>query len=161
MKVLNDLGYEKSEIDRVDVAILSALVDNARISVAELARRVGMSAPSVSERIKRLEDKGAITGYMAVVNPAALGRPLAVMLRIRPVPGELKTVVTLMQKLPEIVECVRVTGEDCFVARAHVRSVDELEKVIDAIIPYATTTSSIIQSSPVERRLPPIAVSPD
>jgi Lrp/AsnC family leucine-responsive transcriptional regulator len=150
------LRYENGTIDAVDAQVLNALSANARISVAELARLVGLSAPSVSERIKRLEEAGVIEGYSVRINPAALGLPISAWLRIRPIPGQLQKVVGLLRRLPEVVECDRITGEDCFMARAHVASVADLERLIDQIIPYAMTNTSIIQSSPVERRLPPI-----
>jgi Lrp/AsnC family leucine-responsive transcriptional regulator len=150
------LRYENGAIDAVDVRILDALVADARISVADLARLVGLSAPSVAERIRRLEEAGVIEGYTLTINPKALGLPIAAWLRIRPAPGQLQKVVALLGALPEIVECDRITGEDCFIARANLPSVEELEKLIDQIIPYAMTNTSIIQSSPVKRRLPPI-----
>ena len=154
---MNRLRYRNGALDQTDERILAALIADARISVAELARSIGLSAPSVSERIKRLEEAGVIQGYTVKVDPAALGLPLAAWLRIRPIPGQLKKVAEILQGLPEIVECDRVTGEDCFIARAHVRSVQALEDLIDRVIPYAMTNTSIIQSSPVERRLPPIS----
>jgi Lrp/AsnC family transcriptional regulator, leucine-responsive regulatory protein len=150
------LRYENGEIDAVDARILAALVDDARASVAVLARLVGLSAPTVSERIARLEEAGVIEGYTLTVSPKALGLPIAAWLRIRPVPGQLQRVAEILRELPEIVECDRITGEDCFIARAHVASIDALEKLIDQVIPYATTNTSIIQSSPIKRRLPPI-----
>lgn len=150
------LRYENGDIDAIDIRILEALVDDARISVAELARAVGLSRPSVSERVKRLEEAGVIEGYTLRINPKALGLPLAVWLRIRPVPGQLHKVADILQKMPEIVECDRITGADCFLARAHVRSVDDLESLIDQVIPYAMTNTAIIQSSPVQQRLPSI-----
>jgi Lrp/AsnC family transcriptional regulator, leucine-responsive regulatory protein len=151
------LQYQNGEIDAVDKALLEALIANARISNAELARLVGLSGPSVSERIKRLEEAGVIEGYTAKINPAALGLALSAWLRVRPIPGQLHKVAEILRGLPEVVECDRVTGEDCFIARAHVKSVKDLERLIDEIIPYAMTNTSIIQSSPVRRRLPPIA----
>lgn len=150
------LRYENGNIDAIDARIIEALVADARISVAELARQIGLSSPSTSERIKRLEEAGVIVGYSAKINPDALGFPLAAWLRIRPVPGELKRVVSILQRVPEITECDRITGEDCFIAKAHVQSVGALEKLIDRVIPYAMTNTSIIQSSPVAPRLPPI-----
>jgi Lrp/AsnC family leucine-responsive transcriptional regulator len=152
------LRYENGGIDPVDAKILRALARDARTSTAELSRTIGLSAPSVSERVKRLEENGVIEGYSVKINAAALGLPLAVWLRIRPIPGQLQKVAEILRALPEIVECDRVTGEDCFIARAHLRSVADLERLIDQIIPYAMTNTSIIQSSPVERRLPPIAI---
>lgn len=147
------LRYENGSIDKLDRLILAELVKNARISNAELSRLIGLSAPSISERIKRLEEAGVITGYTVKVNMKALGLPLAVWLRIKPIPGQLPNVLQVLSDLPEIVECDRVTGEDCFMARAYVCSMEHLEEVIDKIIPYATTTTSIIQSSPVQQRL--------
>jgi Lrp/AsnC family leucine-responsive transcriptional regulator len=153
------LRYENGGIDPVDAKILRALAKDARTSTAELSRTVGLSAPSVSERVKRLEESGVIEGYSVKINAVALGLPLAAWLRIRPIPGQLQKVAEILRALPEIVECDRVTGEDCFIARAHLRSVADLERLIDEIIPYAMTNTSIIQSSPVERRLPPIGIS--
>lgn len=150
------LRYQNGDIDLVDEKLLKALVANVRTTHAELARLVGLSAPSVAERVKRLEEAGVIKGYTLAVDPEALGLPVSAWLRIRPMPGQLQKVAEIVRGIPEIVECDRVTGEDCFLARAHVRSVQDLERVIDAIIPYAMTNTSIIQSSPVERRLPPL-----
>ena len=135
-------------------------MDDARISIAELARQVGLSAPSVAERIKRLEDIGVIEGYSARINPQGLGRPLAAWLRIWPVPGQLHRVAEILERLPAIVECDRITGEDCFLAKAQVGSVGELERLIDKVMPYAMTNTSIVQSKPVGRRLPPICSRP-
>ena len=148
------LRYENGPLDAIDAKLLEALGANARISNAELARLVGLSSPSVAERIKRMEEAGVIKGYGLRIDPAALGLPIAAWLRVRPVPGQLKKVAEILQGLPEIVACDRITGEDCFLARAHVGSVGELERVIDAVIPYAMTNTAIIQSSPVEERLP-------
>jgi len=154
------LRYEDGPIDAVDRKLLNALARNARVSQAELSRLVGLSAPSVAERIRRLEEAGIIEGYTVRINPQALGLPIAAWLRIRPVPGALQTVASILEDLPDIVECDRVTGEDCFIARAHVPSMQALETLIDAIIPHAMTNTSIIQSSPVKRRLPPL-LQPD
>lgn len=155
---MNRLRSNNWALDTTDVQLLNALTTDARTSIAELARLVGLSPPSVSERIKRMEDVGLIEGYAARINPKALGFSLAAWLRIRPVPGQLQKVAGILNDVPEIVECDRITGEDCFIARAHVRSVEDLERLIDKIIPYAMTNTSIIQSSPVERRLPPFSI---
>ena len=152
--IVNRLRYENGGIDAIDRKLLDALIANSRTSNAELARLVGLSAPSVAERIRRLEEAGVIEGYTATVNPGALGLPIAAWLRIRPIPGELHRVAQILRDLPEIVECDRITGEDCFIARAHVASVADLETLIDELISYAMTNTSIIQSSPVKCRLP-------
>jgi Lrp/AsnC family leucine-responsive transcriptional regulator len=148
------LTIDNETLDAVDRRILNILLDDARTSVAEIARSVKMSAPSVAERMKRLEENGTIEGYRVAVNPAALGLPLGAWLRVRPVPGELGRVAEILKSIPEIAACDRVTGEDCFIARVQVRSVADLERVIDRIIPHAMTNTAIVQSSPVPARLP-------
>lgn len=150
------LRYENGGLDETDLSLLDALVADARISIADLARRVGLSSPSVSERVRRLEEAGVIDGYTIKINPKAFGLPLAAWLRIRPIPGQLQNVSQILRGIPEIVECDRITGDDCFIARAHVETVEALERLIDKLIPYSMTNTSIIQSSPVERRLPPM-----
>ncbi|MGH7881188.1 MAG: Lrp/AsnC family transcriptional regulator [Candidatus Binataceae bacterium] len=156
---MKNLRSKSAMLDTVDAKLLAALIANARISNAELARLVKLSGPSVADRLRRLEEAGVVAGYSVRINPAALGLPIAAWLRIRPTPGQLPKVADILRGLPEIVECDRVTGEDCFIARAHVKTVNDLERLIDKIIPFAMTNTSIIQSSPVERRLPPIAAS--
>jgi Lrp/AsnC family transcriptional regulator, leucine-responsive regulatory protein len=158
---MKHLRNQTVDLDVVDARILSALARDARMSIAELARFVGLSGPSAAERVKRLEEAGVIEGYAASIDPRALGMPIAAWLRVRPVPGELNTVADILRTLPEIVECDRVTGEDCFVARAHLKSIEDLESLIDRIIPHAMTTTSIIQSTLVKRRPPPIASNID
>jgi Lrp/AsnC family leucine-responsive transcriptional regulator len=150
------LRNEGPDLDAVDLRILRLLAQDARTSVAEIARAVRMSAPSVSERIRRLQENGTIEGYTIRINPGALGLPLSAWLRIRPVPGELARVTEIVKTIPEIVSCDRVTGEDCFIAKVNVRSVADLETVIDRIIPFAMTNTAIVQSSPVAPRLPDI-----
>lgn len=153
------MKYHRSEnhpLDPIDAALVTALADDARSSVAELARMVEMSPPSVSERLRRLEEAGIIQGYTVRVDPAALGRPLVAWLRIKPLPGKLERVTEILRGLPDVIECDRITGEDCFLARACVATMPALERMIDKIIPFASTNTSIVQSSPVERRLPPV-----
>ena len=149
-------------IDEIDGRILAALVEDARQPVAALAREVGLSAPSTSERIRRLEDVGVIRGYRADVDPCALGLPLTAYIRIRPMPGALQTVVEVLRGLDAVVACERITGEDCFVARACVASMQDLEMLIDTLLPHASTNTSIVQSQPVEPRLPayPVTAKP-
>jgi len=120
--------------------------------MAELGRRVGLSAPAVAERVQRLEGQGIIRGYRAVVDPVSVGYTLSAFIRIRPAPRQLHKVSELARALPEVVECHRITGEDCYLIRAHVRSVGHLEEVIDQLAPFGQTTTSIVQSSPVSAR---------
>ncbi|MEM1428314.1 MAG: Lrp/AsnC family transcriptional regulator [Pseudomonadota bacterium] len=149
----DDLRSEGAGLDRIDAAILRELCADARLPRAELARRVGLSAPSVADRVRRLEDTGVITGYGARIDPARLGYGLTILIRARPLPGEMRNMIEAIRDTPQIVACDRVSGEDCFVARAHVRDVAEMEAVIDRIVPFGATNSSIVQSTPVPERL--------
>ncbi|WP_137388775.1 Lrp/AsnC family transcriptional regulator [Rhodoligotrophos defluvii] len=141
-------------LDDIDRRILIALSEDARLSNAELARRIGLSAPSIAERVRRLEDRGVITGYGVRIDPAKLGYVLTVMIRARPLPGEMKNMIEAIRGTPEIVRCDRVSGDDCFVAIAHVRDVRQMEAVLDRIVPYGATNSAIVQSAPFEPRMP-------
>ena len=147
------LRIEGHGLDCIDAAILQELHADARISHAELARRVKLSAPSVADRVRRLEDRGVITGYGARIDPAKLGYGLTVMIRARPLPGEMANMIEAIRATSQIVACDRVSGDDCFVARAHVRDVAEMEAVIDRIVPFGATNSALVQSAPVPERM--------
>ena len=139
-------------LDDTNRRILVELQDNARLSLAELGRRVGLSSPAVTERLQRLEDSGAIIGYRAELDPRALGLALSAVIRIRPASGQTQKVADIARGTPEVVECNRITGEDCYVMKAHLRGVAHLEEVIDRFTPFGQTTTSIVQSSPVPAR---------
>jgi Lrp/AsnC family leucine-responsive transcriptional regulator len=146
------VAVEKQALDATNLRLLAELRTDARLSLAELGRRVGLSPPAVAERLSRLERDGVITGYRADVDPRALGYALGAVLRMRPAPRRIADVAAVARDTPEVVECHRVTGEDCFYIKLHVRSVEHLEEVIDRFTPYGQTTTSIIQSSPVPAR---------
>jgi len=143
-------------LDPVNCRLIEELQADARISLAELGRRVGLSAPAVAERIARLEETGVITGYHAEVDPRALGYGLGAIIRIRPAPRQIPTVARLAQETPQVVECHRITGDDCFLMRVVVRDVGELEELIDRFAFHGPTTTSVMQSSPVPRRPAPL-----
>jgi Lrp/AsnC family transcriptional regulator, leucine-responsive regulatory protein len=143
---------QRQTLDVTDLRLLSELQDDARLSLAELGRRVGLSAPAVTERLARLERDEVILGYRATLNPRALGYTLSAVIRIRPAPRQLHEVAQLARETPEVVDCRRITGEDCFIMTAHVRSVEHLEDVIDSFALHGQTTSSIVQSAPVADR---------
>jgi Lrp/AsnC family transcriptional regulator, leucine-responsive regulatory protein len=150
--MLSKMPSNQKGIDDINRQLLVELQENARLTLAELGRRVGLSPPAVAERLQRLESDGVIAGYRAEVDPKALGYTLGAVIRIRPAPRELKKVAELAQRTPEVVECHRITGEDCFIFRLHLRDVEHLEEVIDRFVPYGQTTTSIVQSSPVPAR---------
>jgi Lrp/AsnC family leucine-responsive transcriptional regulator len=135
--------------DARNLDLLRLLRDDPRISTSELARRVGMSAPAVRERVLRLEEAGIIRGYALELDPAALGYPLCAYIRVRPAPGRLPHVAELARCLPQVVECHRVTGEDCFVLKVHLRALEQLDELIDQFLAHGQTTTSLVQSTPV------------
>ena len=115
-----------------------------------------MSAPAVRERVLRLEEAGVIRGYRLDLDAAALGYPITAYVRVRPAPGQLTKVAELARALPQVVECHRVTGEDCFVLKVCLPSIDSLDQVLDQFLAYGQTTTSIIQSTPVPPRSLPL-----
>jgi Lrp/AsnC family transcriptional regulator, leucine-responsive regulatory protein len=146
---------ETQLLDEINRRLLMELQADARLSLAELGRRVNLSPPAVADRVQRLEQEGVITGYHASVEPGAVGFPIAVLVRIRPSTRQLQKIPELARDVPEVVECHRVTGEDCFVLKLHLRAMDELEEILDRFIVFGQTTTSIIHSTPVaERPLP-------
>ena len=148
----NGLGADDGLLDETNRRLLVELQADARLSIAELGRRVGLSAPAVAERVQRLERRGVIRGYHADVDPRAVGLGLTTLIRVRPAPGQLRNVAELAQRIPEVVECHRITGEDCYFVTAHVRDVEHLEEFIDRFAALGQTTTSIMQSSPVRGR---------
>jgi len=139
-------------LDATNLRLLTELQADARLSLAELGRRVGLSSPAVAERVQRLEAAGVIRGHHADIDPAALGLALSVVIRVRPLPGQLQGVAELARRTPEVAWCHRITGEDCYIAWLDVRDVGHLEEVIDRFVVLGQTTTSIVQSSPVPRR---------
>jgi len=144
------------KIDSTDRKIIVELTTDGRISLAELGRRVNLSSPAVAERVQRLERAGVITGYRAEIDPRALGYALTAIVRIKPAPGQLPRIPELAEEVREVSECHRITGEDCFFLKVHLRSIDELGTVLDRFLAYGETTTSLINASPIPRRDPPL-----
>lgn len=143
-------------LDARNVEILALLAGNPRMSVSELARRVGMSAPATRERIQRMEEAGVIRGCSLDIDPAALGYPIAAFVRVRPMAGKLPKIAELAASLPQVVECHRITGEDCFILKVRLDSLDNLDVILDQFLAYGQTTTSLVQSTPVAPRYLPL-----
>jgi Lrp/AsnC family transcriptional regulator, leucine-responsive regulatory protein len=155
-KTAGSLQFSPPLLDARNVRILALLAENPRRSVSELARRVGMSAPAARERIQRMEEAGIIRGCRLEIDPAALGYPIAAFVRIRPMPGKLPRIAELAASLPQVIECHRITGEDCFILQMRLDSLDNLDAVLDQFLTYGQTTTSIVQSTPVPLRQLPL-----
>jgi Lrp/AsnC family leucine-responsive transcriptional regulator len=143
-------------LDDTNRRVIAELQADARLSMAELGRRVGLSAPAVAERVQRLEQSGVITGYRAEVDPRAIGYPIAAVVRVRPATRQVPKIPEIARGIPEVVECHRITGEDCFFVKLHLHSIEDLEEILDRFVLYGQTTTSIIHSSPVQARALPI-----
>lgn len=144
----------KIDLDAIAWKILEALQQNARVSFAELGRKIGLSTPAVAERVHRLEEAGVITGYHASLNMAKLGAPIHVWLRLT-IPGgdlQISRTVAAIKETPEVSRCHRITGSESFVLEAHVVSIRHLEALIDKFSALGATSTSTVLSSPVERR---------
>jgi Lrp/AsnC family transcriptional regulator, leucine-responsive regulatory protein len=145
----------ESSLDAVDRRILAQLQDAPRLRVAELARRVGLSGPAVADRLRRLEDNGTLS-YRAEVSPRALGYAICAIVRISPTGGRLRLIPGIAREIPNVTECYRITGEDCFLMKVWLRSIDDLEPVLDLFTPHGRTTTSIVHSAPVPARPLPV-----
>ena len=151
---MNRSRYVTRRLDTIDREIITALTEDGRMTIRDLADKIGMSSPSVTERIHKLEDAGAIRGYTVLVDPKVFGLGIAAHVRMHARPGEAKRVAQMLFDAPEVVEADHVTGEDCFLAKVVVCDVQMLEAVVDRFVPFASTDTAIIQSSTVVRRLP-------
>lgn len=143
-------------LDSIDQRIIHVLYENGRISLKELSDKVGLSSPSVSERLYRLEDRGVIADFTVLIKPEALGYPLQAIVRISVLPGNLHKVERLIQQTGEFVECDKVTGDYDFIGRVYLRSMEHLEKVLDGFHDMARLSTAIVKTTCVKRRLPPL-----
>jgi Lrp/AsnC family transcriptional regulator, leucine-responsive regulatory protein len=137
------------DLDEKDWAILRALETQGRVPVKAISESVALSAPAVTERIRRLEDDGVILGYRAVLNPAKLGLPLLVVIRLDCPAQKYKAVLEKLRRMRGIVECHHVSGADSFVIKGYYSSVTHLEDVIAQLSQFGRTASSVVMSSPI------------
>lgn len=143
-------GVEK-ELDPTDMSMIEILQQDGRISVSELGRRVGLSQPAASERLKRLEERGVIAGYRAVVDPAAVGLGMMAIIRLRTSHEHIRPCLKQFSEMPEIIEVLRLTGEDCFLLKVLVPTAANLETIVDSIARHgAVTTSLVLRNEPVK-----------
>jgi Lrp/AsnC family transcriptional regulator, leucine-responsive regulatory protein len=147
-------------LDEIDRRIVAELSGDARLRVAELGRRVGLSAPAVAERLRRLTASGAVR-FHAEVAPRALGFTICAIVRVSPTTRDLKLIPDIARQLPQVTECYRITGDDCYFLKVHLRSIDELEPILDRFTPLGRTTTSIVNATPVRPRPLPVTEHAD
>lgn len=143
-------------LDAIDRKIIGELIRDGRVSIAELGRRVNLSSPAVAERMRGLERACVIKGYRAEVDPRMLGYQLTAIVRIKPTSGQLARIADLAVEIPEVGECHRITGEDCFYLKVYLRSIEDLSGLLDRFLVYGQTTTSIVNATPIPHREPPI-----
>jgi Lrp/AsnC family transcriptional regulator, leucine-responsive regulatory protein len=139
-------------LDSIDWRILAELQADARISTAELGRRISLSPPAIVERIQKLLDHGVISGFHAHVDSSSVGLSITAMIRMSVVGDILPRLSILLQSLPEVMECYRGTGSDSFIMKVCAESVEHLEHLIDRLTPFGMTSTSIVLSTVVARR---------
>ncbi|MFS8048500.1 Lrp/AsnC family transcriptional regulator [Rhizobium sp. BR 314] len=138
-------------LDPTDLSIIEILQEDGRISVSELGRRVGLSQPAASERLKRLEERGVIVGYRAVIDPSAVGLGMLAVIRLRTTHEHIRPCLKQFSEMPEIIEVLRLTGEDCFLLKVLVPTPANLETIVDSIARYgAVTTSLVLRNEPAK-----------
>jgi Lrp/AsnC family leucine-responsive transcriptional regulator len=145
----------EAPIDAVDRRIVAEMQAAPRLRVAELARRIGLSGPAAADRLRRLEESGTLT-YRAEVSPRALGYAIRAIVRISPTGGGLRLIPGIAAEVPNVTECYRITGEDCYFMTVYLGSMDDLEPILDLFTPHGRTTTSIVHSAPVPPRPLPI-----
>lgn len=148
-------SIERTRLDQADLLILAQLVADSRISLRNLGELAKLSAPSVRERVRQMEDGGVITAFTAEIEWRHLGYGLQAIARVEPVPGKLKEVERLLRETPQVVQCDCVTGDDCFVIRLMLRDIADLDEVLGPLHAIAKTSTAMVKSTPVPLRAPP------
>ena len=143
----------ESSLDRTDWNILRALQEDARLSYRELGRRVGLSAPAAAERVRKLEDRGIITGYAAQVDLAQIGLPLLAFIELRCDPGKCLLKTGRAEEFPEVLELHKLSGDHCSLLKVAVASMQHLEPLNERLGNHGPLTCNIVTSSAVTRRM--------
>lgn len=143
-------------MDKIDEQLIAILAGNSRISLKDLSQQVNLSSPSTSERLRRLEERHIIRHYTLDLDQRAFGYSLQAIVRVKPVAGMLSIVEHMIQETPECVECDKVTGEDCFLCRLYIRSMEQLDTIVDRWSKQAETHTSMVKTTLITRRLPPL-----
>lgn len=140
-------------LDQIDWKILKELQEDARTSYAELGRRVGLTTPAIIERVRKLEDAKIITGYRAEIDTTKVGLPITAFIRMSITGVDYSHIIEVVNESNEVLECHRGTGGDSFIMKVAVANVEHLQTLIDKLVPFGITTTSIVLSSPVKSRV--------
>lgn len=141
------------ELDKLNWSILTVLQENARLPFAEIGRKVGLSAPAVAERVQKLEDAGVIKRYTVALDYEKIGTPLQAVVLFTSSSGKMASFLKHIEKLQEVMECHRITGNYCLLLKIAVKSPAHLEEVINRFVEFGETITSVVLSSPLEYRV--------
>ena len=139
-------------LDEIGKKLLAALQDDARLSYAELGRRIGLSPAATAERLRRLEEVGIITGYRVEIDREALGLPVMAIVRLSCDGVKYRPFLKAVPAMERVTECHHVAGGDAFILKVVAGSVEELGRVVEKLLDFGVPTTSIVFSSPVARR---------
>jgi Lrp/AsnC family leucine-responsive transcriptional regulator len=141
------------KIDALNWNILNCLQENARMSNAEIGRRVGISSPAVNERVKKMEDAGVITGYKTLISPFETGYQLKAIITLRAFMGKLMPFLSKVKEYDEVLNCYRITGNENIVMEVVLKNQKHLETFIDQLITYGETKTQIVLSHVVSNKV--------
>jgi Lrp/AsnC family transcriptional regulator, leucine-responsive regulatory protein len=139
-------------MDSFGRSLLQELQENARLSIAELGRRVGLSATATAERLRQMEESGIICGYTVEIDREALGLEVLAFIRMTCDGQHYYRLMEFVQSLAEVRECHHLTGGDAFLLKVTTTSMADLEALIEALLPYGNPVTSLVLSTPIERR---------
>ena len=145
-------------LDKIGLKILAVLQADARTPLSRIAKKAGLSAPAVAERIRKLEEAGIIKGYHARISPEAVGRPVSAFIKLTTDARNYHAVKALAAEMPQVTSCHHISGDASFILRAQVEDLPALESVVDRLSPFGQTQTSIVLSTSVEK--PMIALTP-
>lgn len=137
----------RSPLDPTDIAIIEVLQRDGRVAISELGRLVGLSQPATSERVKKLEERGVIASYSARIDPASVGLGMMAVIRLRTTHEHIRASLKQFAQMPQIVEVLRLTGEDCFLLKVLIPTPGELETIVDTIARFGSVTTSLVLSA--------------
>jgi Lrp/AsnC family transcriptional regulator, leucine-responsive regulatory protein len=146
------MTFKNESFDALDWQIIAVLQENARLSMAALGREVGLSAPAAAERVRRLEQRKVIRAYRAEIDFDRVGLKVQAIVRIKAGGHNLDKATRSICAFPEVFECYRATGGDCFVLRIAVSDIKELQEFLDRIAPFGDLTTSVILSTPLRQK---------
>lgn len=146
-------------IDVINWKIIKALQENARISYADLGKKVHLSAPAVAERVRKMEESGLIKGFSVKVDLDKVGFPIVALVQCHIFRTKELEFKELVLSFPEVIECYNVTGEQAFIIKIAVQSMSDLDRILDDFCTLSDTNTMVVLSTPIHRSMPDIKLT--